>query len=420
MEIIEQHQTLFYVLAVAGGLYMTWGIGANGVAVAMGTSVGSGAITVRHALVLAAIMAFCGAYLAGGEVADTISTGIIDARLFEQVPQLLVFAMIGALLAAGTWLILASMRGWPVATSHTIVGAVCGAGVAALGIDAVQWDMMGEIVASWFLSPILGGAVALLLTMSIRKLIFNTEDPIAKARQWGPVYAFLVGWIVSLITISKGLKHVNIHLGGVEGQTLAVAIGVLLGVAVRLMMNRITLDDYADRVSQFASVERLFMPQMVFTGAAMAFAHGSNEVANGIGPMAVVIQIIVTGQVSASSAITPSILFIGSLGIVAGLVTYGYKVMATVGHKITELTPTRAYCATVAAAFVTVAASGLGLPVSTTHIAVGAVMGVGIARGIGALDLRVVGGIIASWFITVPVGALLGAIIFHCLRTAFS
>ena len=420
MEIIEQHQTLFYVLAVAGGLYMTWGIGANGVASAMGTSVGSGAITVRHALVLAAIMEFCGAYLAGGEVADTISTGIIDGRLFEPVPQLLVFAMIGALLAAGTWLMLASMRGWPVATSHTIVGAVCGAGFAALGIDAVQWDMMGEIVASWFLSPILGGAVALLLTMSIRKLIFNTVDPIAKARQWGPMYAFLVGWIVSLITISKGLKHVNISLGGIEGQPLAVAIGVLLGVAVRLMMNRITLDDYADRASQYASVERLFMPQMVFTGAAMAFAHGSNEVANGIGPMAVVIQIIVTREVSASSAITPFILLIGSLGIVAGLATYGYKVMATLGHGITELTPTRAYCATVAAAFVTVASSGLGLPVSTTHIAVGAVMGVGIARGIGALDLRVVGGIIASWFITVPVGALLGAILFYLLRAAFS
>jgi PiT family inorganic phosphate transporter len=419
MEIIEQHQTLFYVLAVAGGLYMTWGIGANGVASAMGTSVGSGAITVRHALALAAIMEFCGAYLAGGEVADTISTGIIDGRLFEPVPQLLVFAMIGALLAAGTWLMLASMRGWPVATSHAIVGAVCGAGVAALGIDAVQWDMMGEIVASWFLSPILGGAVALLLTMSIRKLIFNTVDPIARARQWGPMYAFLVGWIVSLITISKGLKHVNISLGGIEGQTLAVAIGVLLGVAVRLMMNRIMLDDYADRASQYASVERLFMPQMVFTGAAMAFAHGSNEVANGIGPMAVVIQIIVTREVSASSAITPFILLIGSLGIVAGLATYGYKVMATLGHGITELTPTRAYCATVAAAFVTVASSGLGLPVSTTHIAVGAVMGVGIARGIGALDLRVVGGIIASWFITVPVGALLGAILFYLLRAAF-
>lgn len=420
MEIIEQHQTLFYVLAVAGGLYMTWGIGANGVASAMGTSVGSGAINIRHALVLAAIMEFCGAYLAGGEVADTISTGIIDGRLFEPVPQLLVFAMIGALLAAGTWLMLASMRGWPVATSHTIVGAVCGAGVAALGIDAVQWDMMGEIVASWFLSPILGGAVALLLTMSIRKLIFNTVDPIAKARYWGPMYAFLVGWIVSLITVSKGLKHVDLDLGVVDGQVLSILIGLLLAVVAWLMMRRIKLDDCADRAFHYASVERLFIPQMVFTCAALAFAHGSNDVANGIGPMAEVIQIIETRAVLAESAVTPFMLFIGGAGLVAGLATYGYKVIATLGYKITALTPTRAYCATVAASFVTVAASGLGLPVSTTHIAVGAVMGVGIVRGIGALDLRVIGGIVLSWFITVPVAALLGALIFHLLRVVFS
>jgi PiT family inorganic phosphate transporter len=365
-------------------------------------------------------MEFCGAYLAGGEVADTISKGIIDGRLFEPVPHLLVFGMLGALLAAGIWLMIASMRGWPVATTHTIVGAVCGVGIAALGVDAVQWATMGEIVASWFVSPVLGGMVALLLTMSIRKLIFNTENPVSRARQWGPVYAFLVGWIVSLITISKGLAHVNIHMGTLAGQLLAVAIGVGVAVAARWMMNRVHLDAHSDRALQHASVERLFIPQMVFTGAAMAFAHGSNEVANGIGPMAAVIQIIATGEVSARSPITPFILLVGSLGIVAGLTTYGYKVMATLGHRITELTPTRAYCATVAAAFVTVAASGLGLPVSTTQIAVGAVMGVGIARGIGALDLRVVGGIIVSWFITVPVGALLGALIFHLLKAAFS
>nr|MBP9800915.1 inorganic phosphate transporter [Sterolibacterium sp.] len=287
-------------------------------------------------------------------------------------------------------------------------------------VDAVQWATMGEIVASWFISPVLGGMVALLLTMSIRKLIFNTENPVSRARQWGPVYAFLVGWIVSLITISKGLAHVNIHIGSLAGQMLAVAIGVVVAAAARLMMNRVKLDAHSDRILQHASVEHLFIPQMVFTGAAMAFAHGSNEVANGIGPMAAVIQTIASGEVSASSPITPFILFVGSLGMVAGLTTYGYKVMATLGHRITELTPTRAYCATVAAASVTVAASGLGLPVSTTHIAVGAVMGVGIARGIGALDLRVVGGIIVSWFITVPVGALLGALIFHLLKAAFS
>ena len=262
--------------------------------------------------------------------------------------------------------------------------------------------------------------LSLFLTLSIRRFIFNTRDPVGEARKWAPVYAFLVGWIVSLIVVVKGLKHVDITLGNLEGQVLAVAIGVVVAIAARLIMNGVQLDARADRAFQYASVERLFIPQMVFTGAAMAFAHGSNDVANGIGPMAAAIQIIETQAVSATSPVTPLMLFIGGLGIVAGLATYGYKVMATLGHKITELTPTRAYCATIAAAFVTVAASGLGLPVSTTHIAVGAVMGVGIARGIGALDLRVVSGIVVSWLVTVPVGAILAAITFHILRASFS
>jgi PiT family inorganic phosphate transporter len=420
MEIIEQHQTTLLVMALVFGLYMTWGIGANDVANAMGTSVGSGAISIRQAIVLAAIMEFCGAYLAGGEVADTISKGILNGGRFESTPELLVFGMIGALLAAGIWLMLASMRGWPVSATHAIVGAVCGAGLAALGVDAVQWGMLGEIVASWFVSPVLGGLVSLVLTLSIRRLILNRADPIGQARKWGPMYAFLVGWIVSLITVSKGLKHVDLDLGVVDGQVLSILIGLLLAVVAWLMMRRIRLDDYADRAFHYASVERLFIPQMVFTGAAMAFAHGSNDVANGIGPMAEVIQIIETRAVLAESAVTPFMLFIGGAGLVAGLATYGYKVIATLGYKITALTPTRAYCATVAASFVTVTASGLGLPVSTTHIAVGAVMGVGIVRGIGALDLRVIGGIVLSWFITVPVAALLGALIFHMLRVVFS
>ncbi len=420
MEIIAQHQTLFLALALACGLYMTWGIGANDVANAMGTTVGSGAITVRQAVVLAATMEFLGAYLAGGAVADTIAKGIIDGELFVPVPHLLVFGMIAALLATGIWLMVATLRGWPVSTTHTIVGAVCGVGVAALGVDAVQWETMAEIVASWFISPVLGGLVSLLLTLSIRRFIFNTRDPVGQARKWAPVYAFLVGWIVSLIVVVKGLKHVDITLGNVEGQVLAVAIGIVVAIAARLIMNGVQLDARADRAFQYASVERLFIPQMVFTGAAMAFAHGSNDVANGIGPMAAAIQIIETQAVSATSPVTPLMLFIGGLGIVAGLATYGYKVMATLGHKITELTPTRAYCATIAAAFVTVVASGFGLPVATTHIAVGAVMGVGIARGIGALDLRVVSGIVVSWLVTVPVGAILAAITFHILRASFS
>ena len=419
MEIIEQHQTIFLILAYTFGLYMTWGIGANDVANAMGTSVGSGALTVKQAIVVAGIMEFAGAYLAGGGVASTISKGIIDGKAFEPVPELLMLGMLAALLAAGIWLMVATMRGWPVSTTHSIIGAVVGVGVAAVGMEAVQWDKMGEIVASWFVSPVLGGFFALLLTLSIRKLILNTEDPISQARKWGPMYAFLVGWLVSLVTITKGLKHIKIHLGATEGQILAVVIGVALAIVAKMMMNRIKTDERADKDFHYASVEKLFIPLMVFTGAAMAFAHGSNDVANGIGPMAAVVQLIETKAVSAKSAVTPFMLFVGGIGIVVGLATYGYKVMATIGNKITELTPTRGYCATIAASFVVVLASGLGLPVSTTHIAVGAVMGVGLARGIGALDLRVIGGIILSWFITVPVGAILAAIIFYILRAIF-
>ncbi|WP_291994781.1 inorganic phosphate transporter [Candidatus Accumulibacter sp. ACC003] len=419
METIAQHQTIFLILAYTFGLYMTWGIGANDVANAMGTSVGSGALTVKQAIVVAGIMEFAGAYLAGGGVASTISKGIIDGKVFEPVPELLMLGMLAALLAAAIWLMVATMRGWPVSTTHSIVGAVVGVGVAAVGMDAVQWDKLGEIVASWFVSPVLGGFFALLLTLSIRKLILNTEDPISQARKWGPFYAFLVGWLVSLVTIIKGLKHIKIHLGATEGQILAVVIGVGLAIVAKVMMNRIKTDERADKDFHYASVEKLFIPLMVFTGAAMAFAHGSNDVANGIGPMAAVIQLIETGQVSSKSAVTPFMLFVGGIGIVIGLATYGYKVMATIGNKITELTPTRGYCATIAASFVVVLASGLGLPVSTTHIAVGAVMGVGLARGIGALDLRVIGGIIVSWFITVPVGAILAAIIFYILKAIF-
>ena len=419
MEIIAQHQTIFLILAYGFGLYMTWGIGANDVANAMGTSVGSGALTVKQAIIVAGIMEFAGAYLAGGGVASTISKGIIDGEVFAPVPELLMLGMLAALLAAAIWLMVATMRGWPVSTTHSIVGAVVGVGVAAVGMDAVQWDKLGEIVASWFVSPVLGGFFALLLTLSIRKLILNTEDPISQARKWGPFYAFLVGWLVSLVTIIKGLKHIKIHLGAAEGQILALVIGIALAIVAKMMMNRIKTDARADKDFHYASVEKLFIPLMVFTGAAMAFAHGSNDVANGIGPMAAVIQLIETGKVSAKSAVTPFMLFIGGIGIVIGLATYGYKVMATIGNKITELTPTRGYCATIAASFVVVLASGLGLPVSTTHIAVGAVMGVGLARGIGALDLRVIGGIILSWFITVPVGAILAAGIFYILKVIF-
>ncbi len=205
MDIIATYGTVFLVLAVIFGFYMTWGIGANDVANAMGTSVGSGAITVKQAIIIAAIFEFAGAFLAGGTVTSTIRKGIIDPTPIAANPELLVYGMLAALLAAAIWLMIATTRGWPVSTTHSIVGAIVGFAIAGIGMDAVKWDKIGQIAASWVVSPLLGGVIALLLMLSIRKLILNADNPFQSAKRWGPVYVFLVGWIVSLVTLFKGL-----------------------------------------------------------------------------------------------------------------------------------------------------------------------------------------------------------------------
>jgi PiT family inorganic phosphate transporter len=425
MEIILEHGTTFVVLAIVFGLYMTWGIGANDVANAMGTSVGSGAITVKQAIVIAAIFEFAGAFIAGGQVTATIRKGIIDPAPITANPELLVYGMLAALLAAAIWLMVASTRGWPVSTTHSIVGAIVGFAVAGISMDAVNWGKIGQIVASWVVSPVLGGVIALLLMLSIRKLILNAEQPFERARTWGPVYVFLVGWIVSLVTLFKGLKHLELEFTMGESFIVATAIGIVIGIIGKIMINRVNVDTTADRDFHFASVEKAFVPMMIFTACAMAFAHGSNDVANGIGPMAAVLSVVNAAKSGAAEVIGQKaalpvwVLLLGGAGIVIGLGTMGYRVMQTIGHKITELTPTRGYCATLAAATTVVLASKTGLPVSTTHIAVGAVMGVGLARGIGALDLRVIGNIVVSWVVTLPAGGILAAIIFFILQGIF-
>ncbi len=420
MEIINEWGTVFLVLAVIFGLYMTWGIGANDVANAMGTSVGSGAITVKQAIVIAAIFEFAGAFLAGGSVTKTIRNGIIDPGAIVGSPELLVYGMLASLLAAAIWLMIASSRGWPVSTTHTIVGALVGFALAGIGLEAVQWNQIGAIVASWVISPLLGGILALLLMMSIRKLILNAEHPFRAAKKWGPYYVFLVGWIVSLVTLFKGLKHLNLHLSPIESVVIATLIGAVVAYVGKVMIDKVQVADEGDRDAHHATVEKVFVPMMIFTACAMAFAHGSNDVANGIGPLAAVVSIVQSGgEVAQKSALPLWILIVGGTGIVIGLATYGYKVMQTIGHRITQLTPTRGYCATLAAAITVVLASKTGLPVSTTHIAVGAVMGVGLARGIGALDLRVIGGIVTSWIVTLPAGGILAAIFFFIFKAIF-
>jgi PiT family inorganic phosphate transporter len=421
MEIIATYGTVFMALAVIFGLYMTWGIGANDVANAMGTSVGSGAITVKQAIVIAAIFEFTGAFIAGGNVTSTIRKGIVDTSGITGQPEILVFGMLAALLAAAVWLMIASSKGWPVSTTHSIVGALVGFAVAGLGVDAVHWGKIGQIAASWIVSPALGGFVAYLLMISIRKLILDTANPFESARRWGPAYVFLVGFIISLVTLFKGLKHLKLELSVSGSFMAALVFGVFTAIIGWLLIRRVKVDVEADRDYHFASVEKIFVPMMIFTACAMAFAHGSNDVANGIGPLAAVASVIKSGgEIAQTSDLPLWILVMGGFGIVVGLATMGYRVMQTIGTRITQLTPSRGFCATLAAAATVVLASRTGLPVSTTHIAVGAVIGVGLARGVGAIDLRVIGGIVVSWVVTLPVGGVLAALFFFTLKGMFT
>ena len=420
MEIITAYGTILMVLAIVFGLYMTWGVGANDLANAMGTSVGAGAVTVKQAIGIAIVFEFAGAVLAGGNVTNTIRKGIIDPTSIVDRPEILVYGMLAALLAAAVWLMIASAKGWPVSTTHSIVGALVGFAIVGIGPEAVNWGKIGKIIASWVVSPVIGGTISFLLVMSTRKLIFDTENPLKNAKRYAPFYIFMVGFIISLVTLFKGLKHLNIHLSGIQSFALATAIGILTALLGWSLIRKVAEDPDADREFHFASVEKVFTPMMLFTACSMAFAHGSNDVANGIGPLAAVVSIVSSGgEVMQKSQMPIWILVVGGAGIVTGLVTLGYRVMLTVGTKITELTPSWGFCAELAAASTVVLASRTGLPVSTTHILVGSVLGVGLARGIGALDLRVVMNIIISWVVTLPAGAVMAMAFFFFLKGIF-
>ena len=420
MEIIAAYGTAMMILAVIFGLYMTWGIGANDLANAMGTSVGAGAVSVKQAIIIAIIFEFLGAVLAGGHVTKTIRKGIIDPSAIINNPEILVYGMLAALLAAGVWLMIASTRGWPVSTTHSIVGALIGFAIVGIGPEAVKWGKVGGVVMSWVISPVIGGTISFLLVMSTRKLIFNTDEPLKNAKKYAPFYIFLVGFVISLVTLFKGLSHLNLELTTIESFLVAFAFGILTATIGWFFIRKIQDDPNANKSFSYASVEKVFTPMMLFTACSMAFAHGSNDVANGIGPLAAVYSIISSGgEVMQSSALPIWILLLGGGGIVLGLITLGYRVMMTVGKKITELSPSRGFCAELAAATTVVIASRTGLPVSTTHILVGSVLGVGLARGVGALDLRVVLNIIISWLVTLPAGALMAMLFFFTLKGIF-
>ncbi|MGX5221319.1 inorganic phosphate transporter [Pseudomonas segetis] len=419
MSLIADYGFVLLVLACLFGFFMAWGVGANDVANAMGTSVGSRALTIKQAIFVAMIFEFAGAYLAGGQVTETIKSGIVDASMIS--PGLMVLGMMSALLAAGTWLLVASTKGWPVSTTHSIVGAVIGFAAVGVSFDAVHWSGVMPIVASWVVSPVLSGVVAFGVFMSVQKLIIDTDEPFANAKRFVPLYMFATGFMVSIMTMTKGLKHIGLNLTAGEGFMLSVAVGAVVMILGIILLSRIKIDVEADKDFHFASVEKVFAVLMIFTACSMAFAHGSNDVANAVGPLAAIVGVINSGgeMVGAKAALPSWVLLLGAVGIVIGLATYGYKVIATIGKEITELTPSRGFAAELATATTVVGASAIGLPVSTTHTLVGAVLGVGIARGIGALNLGVIGKIFMSWLITLPVGAALSIFFFFILRAIF-
>lgn len=408
---------LALIIGAALALYMAWAIGANDVANAMGTSVGSGALTITGAILVAGIFEFSGAFLAGGNVTDTVRKGMLDLDIAEANPQLVMYGMLAALASAGTLLIVATRFGLPVSTTHSIVGAIVGFGAVGLGPDAVNWAKVLQIVASWVTSPLIGGVLAFMIFNLIRAQVLDRDRPIDRLRRIGPAFFFYVFFVIGLVTLFKGLKNLNLDYDLPTALAMSAALGAL-GAAfgaylIRRAAKRV---EGALDADHYRHVEKIFVVLQVMTACAVAFAHGSNDVANSIGPLAAVHSIATTGLFAKQAAVEPWMLAVGGFGIVVGLATWGYRVMETVGKKITELTPSRGFAAELAAATTIVLASRLGIPVSTTHILVGSVLGVGLARGIGALDLRVVGSIVVSWVATLPIAAAMSIFFFYFFK----
>lgn len=456
---------------------MAWNIGANDVANAMGTSVGSGALRLGQAVVLASILEFAGAFFFGSHVSETIQKGLIDPHVFMGQPQLLVYGMLASLLAAGVWLQLASYLGLPVSTTHSIVGSVVGFGVIVGGLDAIKWENVGFILASWVISPLAGGIIAYGLFTVLRQKIFYTSNPLLAAKKLAPILVFLVVTTLSLVLVFEGLSNVDLNISTWGALGWGLGMGILGALITYICLSFMpaqpaqaekapaysaemsyALDKakkHLQRVqsaskgemhyhvsilleeidgmsnslkqtlgkeiihSEYTAIETIFGYLQIMSAALMAFAHGANDVANAIGPLAAAVGILTTGVVSMQLAVPTWTLALGGIGIVVGLATWGWRVIETIGKKITELTPTRGFAAEFSAAATILVASSLGMPISTTHTLVGAVIGVGLARGIEALNIGMTRDIIISWFVTVPAGAILAVAFFYGIRLVF-
>ena len=417
MELILDHKILFLGIAALLGFYMTWGIGANDVANAMGTAVGSGGITIKQAIVIAIIFEFLGAVLAGAHVTNTLQKDIINLTSVLDRPEILVFGMMSALLASSIWIMVASSYGWPVSITHTVIGAIVGFGLIGIGFSAIKWGMLGKILVSWVVSPILSGLLSLAMMAIVHKWIMEQKNPVERARRYAPFLVFLLGFPVSMATFFKGVEVLDFPMSVYGTVALSLFISVAATLVAKRLIHAIVLEDYEEYDLQRSNVEIIFSPLMLFAAAAIAFSHGANDVANGIGPLALIVGIIHSGgnlsQMSTDAASIPFWIFVlGGVGITFGLVTMGYRVMRTIGRKITELTPSRGFCATLATAITVILATRIGFPVSTTQIAIGAVIGVGMYRSIDSVDFRVVGSILVTWMVTFPASLLLSAMFY--------
>lgn len=470
-------ETILLALVVIAGLYMAWNIGANDVANAMGTSVGSGALTLRQAVIVAAFLEFSGAYFFGSHVSETMQKGIVEVETYASQPILLVCGMLASLAAAGVWLQVASYYGWPVSTTHTIVGAIVGFGVVSGGYEAIHWENVTFIVTSWLLSPLIGAVLSFLIFTFLRRNILYSSNPLEASKKLTPFLVFIVVSVLTFIMIFNGLKNINLNLSNLQASLICLSIGAAGSILSYFLVKGITIkpkvkveytsppevvgdlvsakqhvlhlqssapSDMQHHVSlileemdamqhsikkteelevgnsEYAAVERIFGYLQIMSACLMAFAHGANDVANAIGPLSAALAVLSTGQVSAAATPVPAwALALGGFGIVVGLATWGWRVIETIGKKITELTPTRGFAAEFGAATTIVLASSLGMPISTTHTLVGSVLGVGFARGMEALNLSMTRDIFISWLVTVPAGAAITIAFYFILKTIF-
>ena len=406
---------VFWV-ATAACAYMAWNIGANDVANAMGTAVGSRSITMKQAVLLAAVFEFAGAFLVGGHVTDTVRKGIVSTEVFQGNPEIFVMGMLSAMLAAGVWLNLATFLGLPVSTTHSIIGAIVGFGLLVGGLSAIHWGRVGFVVMSWVISPIVGGIVAWVTFTFIKRTVLSSWNPVRAARRVVPILIFPVAMIVVLSMLYKGLKNLRLDIPFNQALAIAFIVGVIAHFAMKLFLAVKLRDIPKKRADAFGQVEKIFSYLEVGTACYIAFAHGANDVANAIGPFAAIVAVFKSGDLTMQVPVPIWILALGGAGIVVGLGTWGYRVIETIGNKITSITPSRGFSAAFATATTVLLCSKLGLPVSTSHTLVGSVIGVGLAKGMAALNLRVIRSIVNAWIITIPAAAVLTVLIFLGLK----